>query len=70
MENWSIGVYVRSVVIYLTPSLDTMTASLSANAGAREVISARVDRNAIAEHDRGKVVVESTAHDDPSVQAL
>jgi len=47
-----------------------MTESLSASAGAREVISARVDRTAIAEHDRGKVVVESTAHDDPSVQAL
>ena len=59
---------MRSVVIYLTPSLDTMTESVSAS-GVREV-RADLDRNAKVEHDRGDIVVESTTHDGPSAQAL
>ena len=59
---------MRSVVIYLTPSLDTMTESVSAS-GAREV-GADLNRNAKVEHDRGDIVVDSTTHDGPSVQAL
>ncbi|CAG9241073.1 MULTISPECIES: hypothetical protein [Paraburkholderia] len=45
-----------------------MTESVSAS-GAREV-GADLNRNAKVEHDRGDIVVESTTHDGPSVQAL
>jgi hypothetical protein len=60
---------VRSVVIYLTPSLDTQTESVSATSGARDV-GADLTRNVMIEHDRGNIVVESAKHDGPSVQAL
>ncbi|CAG9236574.1 MULTISPECIES: hypothetical protein [Paraburkholderia] len=45
-----------------------MTESVSAS-GVREV-RADLDRNAKVEHDRGDIVVDSTTHDGPSVQAL
>lgn len=60
---------MRSVVIYLTPSLDTMTESVSAASGARDVCADPI-RNAMAEPDRGNIVAEPAKHDGPSVQAL
>jgi hypothetical protein len=60
---------VRSVVIYLTPSLDTTTESVSASSGARDV-DADPARNVMAENDRGSIVADSAKHDVPSVQAL
>jgi hypothetical protein len=46
-----------------------MTESVSASSGARDA-GADLNRNAMVEHDRGNIVVESTTHDGPSVQAL
>jgi hypothetical protein len=46
-----------------------MTESVSAPSGTRET-HADLNRNAMAEHDRGDIVVSSTANDGPSVQAL